>query len=138
MKRARVLLADDHLAVAEALKRILSTEFEVIGTVRDGLSLLAATAELAPDVVVADVSMPQMDGFSALQQLRTKCPDVKVILISGFQEPVFVNIALEWGASAFVSKVAANEDLIPAVRAALEGKTYASSAHTSRGARRPI
>ena len=133
MKRARVLLADDHLAVTEALKRILSTEFEVIGTVRDGLSLLTATAELSPDVVVADVSMPQMDGFSALQQLRRKCPDVKVILISGFQEPEFVNIALEWGASAFLSKVAANEDLIPAVRAALEGKTYSSSTRNSSG-----
>lgn len=131
MKPARVLLADDHLAVAEALKRILSTEFEVIGTVRDGLSLLTATVELAPDVVVADVSMPRMDGFSALQQLRLKCPEVKVVLISGFQEPEFVNIALEWGASAFVSKVAANEELIPAVRAAIEGKTYSSSSLTS-------
>jgi DNA-binding NarL/FixJ family response regulator len=127
MKRTRVLLADDHLAVTEVLKRILSTEFDVIGTVQDGLSLLSATAELAPDVVVADVSMPHMDGFSALRQLKSKCPHVKVILISGFQEPAFVNIALEWGASGFVVKHTANDHLIPAVRAAVDGKTYCPS-----------
>jgi len=64
MKRTRVLLADDHLKVTEILERILRAEFDVIGTVQDGLSLLRVAAELAPDVVVADVSMPQLDGFS--------------------------------------------------------------------------
>ena len=123
MKRTRVLLADDHLKVTEILERILRAEFDVIGTVQDGLSLLRVAAELAPDVVVADVSMPQLDGFSALQQLKIRCPDVKVILISMFHEPAFVNIALEWGASGFVSKIAADRDLIPAVHAAMSGKT---------------
>src|SRR5262245_41843607 len=126
MKAARVLLADDHAMVTEALKRILSTEFEVIGTVQDGLSLLRAAAELSPDVVVADISMPEMDGFSALQKLKSKSPEVKVILISMFQEPTFVSIALESGASGFVLKHTAYAELVPAVRAAIEGKTYHS------------
>jgi DNA-binding NarL/FixJ family response regulator len=85
-------------------------------------------------VIVADVSMPQLDGFSALQQLKVKCPDVKVILISMFHEPAFVNVALEWGASGFVSKIAADRDLIPAVHAAMSGKTYSSSRLTNDGA----
>jgi len=126
MKRIRVLLADDHLGVAEALQRILNTEFEVVGTVGDGLALLSAAVELAPDVIVADISMPQLDGFSALQQLKSKSPDVKVILISMYLEPTFASIALEWGASGFVLKHAASEELIPAVQAAIEGRVYFS------------
>jgi DNA-binding NarL/FixJ family response regulator len=125
--RARVLLADDHLSVTEALKRILNTEFEVVGAVQDGLSLISAVAELAPDVVVMDISMPELDGFSALQRLRSKGSDVKVILISMFHEPSFVSIALEWGASGFVLKHSAFDELIPAVRAALDGRIYSSS-----------
>src|SRR5215510_1456035 len=127
MKRTRVLLADDHPKVTEALKRILSAEFDVISTVEDGLALVSATVELVPDVVVADVSMPKLDGFSALQQLKSKCPEVKVILISMFLEPALVTVALQWGASGFVSKITANEDLNPAVRAAIDGKTFCSS-----------
>jgi DNA-binding NarL/FixJ family response regulator len=121
-----VVLADDHPSVAEALKRILSSEFEVVRTVGDGLALLSAVAELAPDVIVVDVSMPKMDGFSALQRLRTEGSDVKAVLISGFHEPSFINLALEWGASGFVVKHSALSELIPAVCAALEGKTYRS------------
>jgi DNA-binding NarL/FixJ family response regulator len=68
--------------------------------------------------------MPELDGFSALQRLRSEGSDVKVILISGFHEPSLVNIALEWGASGFVLKSSAYDELIPAVRAALEGKIY--------------
>ena len=125
-KRARVVLADDHAGVTEALKRILSSEFDIVATVGDGLALLSAVAELGPDIIVVDVSMPKLDGFSALQRLRTEGSDVKVILISGFYEPAFVNIALEWGASGFVSKCSAYNELIPAVHVALEGKIYRS------------
>ena len=123
-KQVRVLVADDHLRVREILKRILGTEFEVVGAVEDGISLLQAVAELAPDVVVVDVSMPEMDGFGVLRQLKSNGSDVKVILVSAFHEPSFVNIAREWGASGFVSKYAAYDELIPAVRAALGGGTY--------------
>jgi DNA-binding NarL/FixJ family response regulator len=71
--------------------------------------------------------MPQLDGFSALQQLKTKNPEMKVILISMFQEPSFVTTALELGASGFVLKHSAYDELIPAVRAAADGKIYHSS-----------
>ena len=126
MKRTRVLLADDHRAVTEALERILSAEFEVVGKVQDGLSLVSEAAKLVPDVVVTDISMPQLDGFSALQQLKSENPNVKVILISMFHEPSFVTTALELGASGFVLKHSAYDELIPAVRAAVDGKIYHS------------
>jgi DNA-binding NarL/FixJ family response regulator len=132
MKRIRVLLADDHRAVSEALKRILGSQFEVVGVVEDGLSLLSAAEQLDPDVIVADISMPQLDGFSALQQLKSRKADVKVILVSMFQEPTFVSMALEWGAAGFVLKHSAYDELIPAVRAAIDGKIYCSPALMSK------
>ena len=125
--RARVLIADDHAPVAAALKRILNTEFDVIGTVGDGLSLIDAVAELAPDVIVVDISMPKLDGFSALQRLKGNGSNVKAVLISMFHEPSFFQAALDAGASAFVMKHSAYDELIPAVRAALDGRTYCSS-----------
>ena len=132
-----MLIADDHPSVNEALKRILCAEFEVVGAVEDGLALLRAVAELAPDVIVVDVSMPELDGFSALQRLKSNGSDVKVILISAFHEPSFVRIALEWGASGFVLKHSAYDELIPAVRAALDGRIYSSSFLKSKSADNP-
>ena len=127
LKHVRVLVADDHLRVRETLERILCREFQVVGGAEDGASLLRAVAELSPDVIVVDVSMPDMDGFSVLQQLRSNGSDVKVILVSAFHQPSFVDIAVKRGASGFVSKYAAYDELIPAVRAALDGKIYSSS-----------
>jgi len=123
-KQVRIVVADDHLRVREVLAQILCTEFQVVGAVEDGASLLRAVAELSPHVVVVDISMPEMDGFSVLQELKSRGSDVKVILISAFHEPSFVNIALENGASGYVSKYAAYDELIPAVRAALDGRFY--------------
>jgi DNA-binding NarL/FixJ family response regulator len=110
----------------------------VVGAVEDGLSLLSAAAELSPDVIVADISMPRMDGFSALQQLKRKDPDVKVILISMFREPAFVSIALEEGACGFVLKHSAYEELIPAIRAVINGKTYWSSVLLNELSEKPL
>jgi DNA-binding NarL/FixJ family response regulator len=126
IKHARILLADDHRGVRESLRRILSSEFEVVGAVADGASLLRAAAELCPDVIVVDVSMPEIDGLSVLRRLKSDGFAVKVILVSAVNESWLVNSALELGASGFVSKYFAYEELIPAVRAALDGRTYHS------------
>jgi DNA-binding NarL/FixJ family response regulator len=131
MTRPRVLLADDHPGVAEALKDILSAEFEVVGSVEDGLALLEAATNLAPDVIVADISMPKLDGLSALFQLKENNPDVKVVFITMHHEPLVIDMALAAGALGFVLKHSARE-LIPAVRAAMEGKTYVSQTAARR------
>src|SRR5690349_10582954 len=110
MKRARVLLADDHQGVAEALKTILNTEFDVIGAVQDGVSLVDAAATLQPDVVVADISMPLLDGLNALEQLKTKNPAVKVVFITVYHDPAFAAMVLDAGAVGFVLKYAAPDE----------------------------
>ena len=136
MKRALVLLAEDHRRVAEALVGILKTEFEVAEVVEDGLALLDAAAKLHPDVIVADVSMPRLDGFGALARLKQINPQVKVVITTMHDEPALVELALKAGAFALVLKHSADLELIPAVRAALQGEKYVSPALASRRGKR--
>ena len=124
MARPRILLADDHPGVAEALKSLLSSEFELVATVGDGLAMVSAATRLEPDVIVADISMPGLDGLNALAELRKINPHVKVVFTTMYGEASFVSLALEAGAFGFVLKHSAADELIPAVRAALDGKTY--------------
>ena len=132
--RPRVLLAEDHPGVAKALGDILSAEFELVGAVEDGLSLLDAATRLEPDVIVADISMPKLDGFNALVQLKASRPNVKVVFITMQHEPVIADLALDSGAFGFVLKHSAFAELNPAVRAALDGKTYVSAALARKSA----
>jgi DNA-binding NarL/FixJ family response regulator len=124
--RPRVLLADDHLLVAEALKGMLALEFDLVGVVADGRALLAAAGTLRPDVIVADISMPQLNGIDALIQLRQGGDQVPVVFLTMHQNVNFARRALEAGASGFVLKHSAPAELILAIRAALEGRTYLS------------
>ena len=134
MKRLRVLLAEDNRRIAEILEALLRAEFELVGTVADGLAMLASAATLHPDVVVTDISMPRLDGLSALAQLKTKHPHVKVVLISIYQDATLMALALKEGAAGYVLKHSAAHELVPAVRAAMNGETYASP--TIRGVSR--
>ncbi len=122
-RRPSGLLADDNQGITDALRAILAPEFELVDTVRDGLQLLDAVAELDPDVVVADISMPRLDGFGALAELRRRNPAVKVVLITMYGEPALARAALDDGASGFVLKNLAPGELPEAIRAALAGKT---------------
>jgi DNA-binding NarL/FixJ family response regulator len=123
-QRPRVLLADDHLMVAEALKSLLSAEFDLIGVVEDGLALVEAARRLHPDVIVADVTMPRLNGIAALLRLRQEGISVPVVFLTMHRDVSFARRALEAGASGFVLKHSAPFELILAIRAALEGKTY--------------
>jgi DNA-binding NarL/FixJ family response regulator len=120
----RVLLADDHLLVAEALRSLLAPEFELVGVVEDGLALLEAAAMLRPDVIVADVTMPRLNGIEALARLRLAGDQVPVVFLTMHRDVSFARRALEAGASGFVLKHSASVELVTAIRAALEGKTY--------------
>ena len=122
--RPRVLLADDHLLVAEALKSLLTPEFDLVGVVEDGRALLAAAETLRPDVIVADVTMPRLNGIDALVQLRQSGDHVPVVFLTMHRDVRFARRALEAGASGFVLKHSASVELIAALRAALEGKIY--------------
>ena len=120
----RVLLADDHLMVAEALKSLLTPEFDLVGVVEDGRALIEAAGELRPDVIVADVTMPHLNGIDALVRLRQQGDQTPVVFLTMHRDVSFARRALDAGASGFVLKHSAPAELVTAIRAALQGKTY--------------
>jgi DNA-binding NarL/FixJ family response regulator len=128
MKNPRVLLADDHRMVAEGLKSLLSTEFELVGVVEDGRALVEAARKLRPDVIVADISMPHLNGIDALVQLKRAGQQVPLVFLTMHPEVAYARRALEAGALGYVLKHSAPAELITAIRAALSGKTYVSPA----------
>jgi DNA-binding NarL/FixJ family response regulator len=121
-----VLPADDHLLVAEALTSLLTPKFDLVGVVEDGRALVEAAGRLRPDVIVADVTMPHLNGIDALIQLRQGGDRVPVVFLTMHRDATFARRALEAGASGFVLKHSASVELIIALHAALEGKTYVS------------
>jgi len=110
--------------VAEGLKSLLAAEFELIGTVEDGRALVEAAKKLRPDVIVADITMPHLNGIDALARLQKHNPNVRVVFLTMHQDAVYARRALEAGASGYVLKHSAPAELVMAIRAALEGKTF--------------
>jgi DNA-binding NarL/FixJ family response regulator len=119
-----VLLADDHLLVAEALKSLLTPEFDLVGVVEDGRALVEAAGRLRPDVIVADITMPHLNGIDAMAQLRQGGDRTPVVFLTMHRDVTFARRALDAGASGFVLKHSASVELVAAIRAALQGKTY--------------
>ncbi len=119
MKKPRVLLADDNMAVANALRLLLQADCELVGVVHDGRALVEAARELRPDVIVTDLSMPVMDGLSAARQLKRDGATARIIFLTVHAEPHLAADALGIGASAYISKLAAGEDLVDAIHKAL-------------------
>ena len=124
MTKPRVLLADDHRMVAEGLKSLLTEEFELAGIVEDGRALVKAARELRPDVIVADISMPNLNGIEALVQLKEDNPQVRVVFLTMHRNPAYARRALQAGALGYVLKHSAPAELVLAVRAALQGRTF--------------
>ena len=125
--RARVILADDHPAILEDLQTLLKQEFEVVATVGDGNALVAAAETLAPDVIVTDIAMPGLNGMTAAADILRSNPDARIVFVSAYNDPVLVKKGLATGAFAYVSKLRAGEDLVPAIHAALRGEHHLSS-----------
>jgi DNA-binding NarL/FixJ family response regulator len=128
VNRPRVLLADDHVLVAEALKRLLAEEFELVGVVEDGLAMVKAAQELQPDVVVADITMPLLNGLDALPQVKAVAPSAQVVFLTMHHDVAYARRAIEAGASGFVLKHSAPAELTLAVRSALQGRTFITPA----------
>jgi len=124
--RPRILLADDHRIVVEGLRSILARDFELIGVVEDGQRMIDAARRLRPDAIVADISMPLLNGIEALEQLRKDGLEVPVVFLTMHHDVEYASMALEAGAGGYVLKHAAPEELVQAVRVALEGGTYVS------------
>lgn len=124
MSRKRVLLADDHAMFHEGLEKLLSPIYEIAGRVQDGRALVAAAAELEPDLVVADISMPELNGIEAIREIKRSGIDTKVVLLTMHEDPEYAIEALNAGALGYVVKHSASSELLSALEEAVNGRTY--------------
>lgn len=124
MSKPRVVIADDHRIMLEGLKRLLEPEFDVVEAVEDGRELLAAVTQQRFDVIVVDVSMPNMNGLEAVRQIRREDKEIKIVFLTMHANAAYATSALEAGASGYVLKSAATDELVTAIREALQGRTY--------------
>jgi DNA-binding NarL/FixJ family response regulator len=123
-RRPRVLLADDHQMLVDALKRVLEPRYDVVGTVSDGRALLVAAPKLQPDVVVLDIAMPRLNGLDAARHLKPAMPKLKLIFMTMNVDPDLVGEAFRVGASGYLLKQAAAFELTDAIERVLKGGTY--------------
>ena len=124
MSKIRVLLADDHQIFLEGLKGLLEPEFDLVGTVEDGRTLVKEAQRLRPDVIVTDISMPLLNGIEAVRQIKKSNHQIKIIFLTMHPDVSFASLAFEVGASGYVIKNSASHELITAINYAMMGKTY--------------
>jgi|SRR5882762_9852737 len=124
MKPLRILLADDHTLLLEAFRKLLESVYDVVGTVGDGLALLAIAPALKPDVILMDISMPRLNGLEAGRRLKQMMPSVKLIFLTMNEDPDLAAEAMRSGASGYLVKTCAASELLDAIQAAIKGKSY--------------
>lgn len=124
MKRFRVVLADDHTLVLEALKNLLEDRLDVVGTASNGRDLIKVVRDVRPDVVVTDIMMPGLNGVDACARLFKYLPDLKIVFLTVNEEPQKVAQAMNAGAKGYVLKRSASSELFDAIQAVVQGKTY--------------
>ena len=122
----RILIADDHSLIAEAFKKLLANEFDVVATVNDGRSLLLAAERLRPDVILVDIGMPVLNGLEAAERIKRILPDVKVIYVTINHDAALIAEAFRRGASGYLPKTAAASELVSAIHQVLNGECYVS------------
>lgn len=128
----RLLIAEDYFAMRERIQEFLAPEHDVLGTFEDCESLIRGVEQLQPEIVVLDISMPLMGGFSAAQCIRHNWPEIKIIFVTQHAEQAYVERALLLGASAYVLKRDLIADLSSAIREATAGRTFLSPRLASR------
>lgn len=124
MTRPRILIADDHAMLLDAFRTLLQSEFDVVGTVTDGRMLLEEFSRLHPDVVLLDIGMPLLNGLDAGRQLKAQQKSVKLIYLTMNPDPDLAGEALRLGASGYVLKSSAFQELKQAIHEALRGRSY--------------
>jgi len=120
----RVLLADDHVILLEAFRKLLEPVCHVVGAVADGRALVDAALRLEPDIVVADINMPQLNGLDACEHLKTRLPQTKLIFLTVNEDPETAMDAIRRGASGYLLKKSASTELFEAIRKVFSGRTY--------------
>src|SRR5262245_19782303 len=126
MKRTRILLADDHLMLLDALVKLLEREFEIVGTARDGNTAFQLAREHQPDIVIMDISMPQVSGIDAARLLRQEPDPPKILFLSMYADLPLVQEAFAAGAYGYVLKTGGTDELFKAVQCIARGGRYVS------------
>jgi len=126
----RILLADDHTLVRQGLRRILEEQpgWRVVAEAGNGLEAVTLAAELEPDIVILDIGMPRLNGLEAARQITKKAPEARVLILSMHADEVHITKAVEAGAAGYLVKDSADSELVKAVTATAEGKSYFSPA----------
>ena len=124
MTKPRLVLADDHRLVREGIRSLLEQDYEIVAEAGDGRELVRAAIEMRPDVIVADIGMPMLNGLEAVRQLQKRGVEAKVIFVTMQAGVDFAVQALRLGVSGYVLKVDASEELSRAIKEALVGRLY--------------
>ena len=132
MKRIRLLIADDHVMFAQGLESLLRDEFELLGTAGNGEELVEATLQLNPDVILVDISMPVLNGFDAVRRIRDSGNEARIIFLTMHDDATLLSEAFRCGASGYILKHAAGEELANAIREVAHGNNYVSPLITDR------
>jgi len=130
MKKARILIADDHSILLAGLKKLVEEDHEVIGTVEDGRALIEAAERLKPDLILMDISMPLLNGLDAARQLKKLVPDSKLLFLTMHSSPTYATEAFKAGANGYLLKQSAASELPQAIASVLRGQTYLTPAIT--------
>ena len=126
--RQRILVADDHSLMLERVTRFLQPTFEVVGVALNGVEMVSEAMRLSPDIIVADISMPELDGIEAANRLREMGATSAIVFLTIHENSEFVEACMATGALGYVFKSHIKTDLIPAINAALSGRCFVSSA----------
>jgi DNA-binding NarL/FixJ family response regulator len=126
--KLRVLLGDDHALILDGLRNALQSQHEIVGLAKDGRALVQAAEQLKPDLIVLDISMPLLNGFEAAKQIKKSLPATRLIFLSQHLDPAYLKNALRLGASGYVLKSGAIEELQVAIKSVLKGETYITPA----------
>jgi len=122
--RPRIFLADDHALLLDAFKNLLEPKYEVVGTATDGRQMLKMVSKLMPDVVLVDISMPNLNGFDAGEKLKKKFPDIKLVFLTANEDPEMVTEAFRIGANGYLLKNSAASEMFLAIDTVLKSNNY--------------
>lgn len=122
--RLQILIADDHVIVADGLRLVLEKHYNIVGSVVDGRALITEALRLKPDVIVVDIGMPLLNGLDAAKRVRQQLPTVKLVFLTMQDNPNLAAAALELGSAAFVLKQSAGSELLKAIDQVMHGKCY--------------
>ena len=128
MSKARIVLAEDHAMIAEGIGQFLGNSFEIVNVVADGQALLQAVRKEVPDLVLADISLPTLNGLEATRQIKQQFPAIRVVILTMHTDPLLVKDAIEAGASGFIIKESAASELVYALHEVLQDRIYLSPA----------